>query len=110
MYIIILNYWGYDLKSDYYRNQANHSLRRLALANVLRLQKTRTLGEKRMSYRRYFSGYKRVAHYKSYPGLFSKEVQKYIWSFARYCALSFGYDLEELENDWHESIIGDAKW
>lgn len=110
MYIIILNYWGYETSGHYYKHNANHSLKILALANILRLKKTRTLGERRISYRRYFSGYKRVAHYKSYPGLFSKEVQKYIWSYARYLALSFGYDLEELENDWHESIIGDAKW
>jgi len=110
MYIVILNYWGYETHRHYYRGKANHSLRVLATANIKRLKKCKTLGEKRISFRRYFYGYKRTAHYPNYPGLFSKEVQNYIWSFSVYTALKLGYDLEELENDWHESIEGDKQW
>jgi hypothetical protein len=110
MDIVILNYWGYETTRTYYKHHANHSLKKLAYANILRLKKARTLGARRVSYRRYFSGYKRVAHYKSYPGLFDKVVQNHIWSYAHYLALKFGYDYEELENDWHIVMKGDRSW
>lgn len=104
MNIVILNYWGYETHRNYYRKQANHALRVLAQSLIKRLMKTKTLGEKRIAYRRYFTAYNRTAHYRIYPGLFSKEVKSYIWSYARYLALNFGYDMEELENDWKVTI------
>lgn len=107
MYIVILEYWGYESTRLWYLDAANYSLKSLAHGLVKRLQKTNTLGEKRRAYRKYFVAYKRVAHSKRYPGLFSKDVQKYIWSYAYYLAHKFGYDLQELENDWVAIIQGD---
>ncbi len=104
MYVIIPEYWGYETNSKWYMREANHTLRSRAFGLVTQLLKCRSLGEKRIMYRRYFSAYKRIAHSKNYPGLFDKEVQNYIWSFAYYCAHKLGYDLEELENDWFITI------
>ena len=100
MYIVVLEYWGYESHRTWYLAAANHALKALAVGLINRLKTTRTLGEKRIAYRKYFTAYKRTAHYKIYPGLFSKDVQNHIWSYAKYLALAFGYDLEELENDW----------
>lgn len=108
MYVVILEYWGYESHRTWYLSAANLSMKCLAEGLIKRLQKTRTLGAKRIAYRRYFNAYKRTAHSKVYPGLFSKTVQNHIWSYARYLALTFGYDLEELENDWVTIIQGDS--
>ncbi len=108
MNIVILNYWGYETDRNYYRKRANHALRCLAQGLVRRLKKTKTLGEKRLAYRKYFEAYYRTAHYRNYPGLYSRSVQKYIWSFARYVALNMGYDIEELRHDW-QVCIGSRK-
>jgi hypothetical protein len=106
MHVIILEYWGYESSHTWYKNAANHALKSLAHGLIKRLIKRKTLGAKRMAYRAYFTAYKRTAHYKIYPGLFSKDVQDHIWSYAHYIALKFGYDLEELENDWVTIIQG----
>ena len=108
MFVVILEYWGYDCPGrNWYRNQANYSLKVLAEELINRLKKTRTLGEKRIAYRRYFIAYKRTAHCEIYPEMFAKIVQDHIWSYARHLALLFGYDMEELENDWVTIIQGD---
>ncbi len=106
MDIVIPNYWGWEYHQDYYQKRGDYFLRNIAFQLVKRMRDkdAKRTWFKRQSFRRYFDAYKRSWQFKHYPGLGNKKTQKYIWSFAVYVALNWGYDIEELEKDWMYSI------
>ncbi len=106
MQIVLLNDWGYgESHPPHKEGLANASLKRIAVRLVYRLNQNRARWYLRQSFKRYFTTYNRNAHGKTYPNMFSKNVQNHVWSFAVYMALNVGYNIEELKLDW-ESVIG----
>jgi len=101
MKAVILNDWGYGESNPPHKEKlANASLKRMAVRLVYRLNQDRSRWYLRQSFRRYFTQYIRVAHGKTYPNMFHRNVQDHVWSFAVSMALLVGYNIEEMEIDW----------
>lgn len=108
--IIIPIYWGFDGKDNYTTKIGNYALSKIAEKMVNRIIKNdwaylhgNRYWYKSMSFKKYFVEFKRTCKGKKYDYMYLKS-KNYVWGFAVYLALLWGYDRDSLEMDWEEII------